>query len=203
MELVNTVESWAGLEDLRPVLHLYLARRCRDDSEVDDIVQETLLRAARYRGSLSQPARLRAWVLRIAANCLRDHLRREGRLPRGDSGDDVFDRIEGREDVPGETPDDRQLLLEGEVVEKELALRQVLRAMRRMREDDQLVLDSYYVGERTCSETAEVCELEPDLVKCRLFRARKRLRRTLRRRIGRSWELFGDAQGALEIAEPA
>jgi RNA polymerase sigma-70 factor (ECF subfamily) len=203
MELANTVECWAGLEDLRPVLNVFLARRCRDDGEIDDIVQETLLRAARYRGSLSQPERLRAWVLRIAANCLRDHLRREGRLPRSDSGDDVFDRIEGREDVPGETPDDRQLLLEGEVVEKDLALKQVLRAMQRLREDDQLVLDSYYVGERTCSETAKVCELAPDLVKCRLFRARKRLRRTLRRRMGRSWALLGEGHGALELAEPA
>ena len=31
----------------------------RQGGEVDDVIQETLLRAARYRGSLADPARLR------------------------------------------------------------------------------------------------------------------------------------------------
>jgi RNA polymerase sigma-70 factor (ECF subfamily) len=200
LELVNTHESWAGLEDLRPILRSYLARRCRDESEIDDVIQEALLRAARYRGSLSDADRLRAWVIRIAANCLRDHLRREGRLPRGDANEEVFERIEGREDVPGEIPEELQLAVDGEVVERELALKHVLVAMRRLRDDDQLVLDPYYAGRKSCMETAQVCEVAPDLVKCRLFRARKRLRRTLRARLGAHWEAL--SAGA-ECGDPA
>ena len=203
MEFTDTRESWAGLEDLRPVLQAYLARRCRDESEADDIIQEALLRAARYRGSLNDPARLRAWVVRIAANCLRDHLRREGRLPRGESGEDVFDRLEGRESAPGEIPEDGQLSLDGEVVEKQVALRHVLRAMRRLRDEDQLVLDSYYTAQRSSRETAEICEVTPDLVKCRLFRARRRLRRTLRVRLGARFDALGTAIEPAECGEPS
>jgi RNA polymerase sigma-70 factor (ECF subfamily) len=167
---------------------MYLASRCRDESEIDDVIQEALLRAARYRGSLNDPARLRAWVIRIAANCLADHLRREGRLPRGEAGEEVFDRIEGREDVPGEIADDGQVAVNGQVVEKQTALRHVFGAMRRLRAEDQLVLDSYYTRQRTSLETARICAVAPDLVKCRLFRARRRLRLTLRNSLGAAWE---------------
>jgi RNA polymerase sigma-70 factor (ECF subfamily) len=203
LEVANTLESWAGLEDLRPVLRTYLARRCRDESEIDDITQEALLRAARYRGSLNDPARLRAWVIRIAANCLRDHLRREGRLPRGDASEEVFDRIEGREDVPGEISEELQLFLNGESVERELALRHVLGAMRRLRNEDQVVLDSYYQGQHSCSETARVCHVAPDLVKCRLFRARRRLRRTLRVRLGTRWDALSMGATGDDCPAPA
>ena len=203
MEFANARESWAGLEELRPVLQMYLARRCRDENEADDIIQETLLRAARYRSSLSDPERLRAWVIRIAANCLRDHLRREGRLPRGESSEEVFERIEGRESVPGEISEDGQLSLNGEVVEKQLALRHVLGAMRRLRDEDQLVLDSYYTAQRSSLETAQICDVAPDLVKCRLFRARRRLRRTLRAKLGTRLDALSTACEAAECAEPS
>jgi RNA polymerase sigma-70 factor (ECF subfamily) len=203
LEVATALESWAGLEDLRPILRNYLARRCRDESEIDDIIQEALLRAARYRESLSDPTRLRAWVIRIAANCLRDHLRREGRLPRGDASDEIFERIEGREDVPGEISEDMQLSVNGMVVEREHALKHVLGAMRRLRDEDQLVLDSYYAGQRSCAETAQVCEVAPDLVKCRLFRARRRLRRTLRVRLGTRWDALSTSCSTPECAEPA
>lgn len=203
MDVANTLESWAGLEDLRPILTIYLARRCRDESEIDDITQEALLRAARYRGSLSDPARLRAWVLQIATNCLRDHLRKEGRLPRGEANEEVFDRIEGREDVPGELSEDLHLSLNGVVVEREIALRHMLGAMRRLRDEDQVVLDSYYAGQHSCAETARVCEVAPDLVKCRLFRARRRLRRTLRVRLGTRWTALDSGREPAECADPA
>jgi len=196
-------ESWAGLEELRPILRLYLTRRCRDESEIDDVIQEALMRAARYRGSLSDPERLRAWVIRIATNCLRDHLRREGRLPRGEADEEVFERIEGREDVPGELAEELLLSLNGVIVEREIALRHVLGAMRHLRDADQLVLDSYYGDQRSCAEMARVCEVAPDLVKCRLFRARRRLRRTLRARLGTRWELLELERTSIECNEPA
>jgi RNA polymerase sigma-70 factor (ECF subfamily) len=205
LEAESAVESWAGLEDLRPVLRGYLARRCRDQSEIDDVIQEALMRAARYRGSLSDPQRLRAWVVRIAANCLRDHLRREGRLPRGEAGEDVFDRMEGREVAPGELPEDRRLALNGVVVERELALRHLTLAMRRLREADQRVLDAYYAHRQSCAcaEMAQVCEVAPELVKCRLFRARRRLRRNLRVRLGTRWSALASGCDVPERSDPA
>ena len=80
-DVLSDVPTWGELEDLRPALRSFLARRCRDESELDDVVQETLLRAARYRGSLTRSGSLRPWALRIAANVLCDRVRVERRLP--------------------------------------------------------------------------------------------------------------------------
>jgi RNA polymerase sigma-70 factor (ECF subfamily) len=183
MEVHSASETWTGLAELRPVVSRFLARRCRDDSEAEDIVQEALLRAFRYRGGLSNPARLRPWLLRIALNLLRDHVRRERRLPCIDVDPDLFERIEGREGVPGESREDLHVQLDGAVVEKPRALVHLCDAKEELRTRDRTVLDSHYEAGRSCRETAFVCEIPPCLVKVRLFRARKRLQRVLRSRL--------------------
>lgn len=173
--------TWEGLEDLRPLLVAYLTPRCRDAHELDDIVQETLLRAARYRPSLADSKRLEAWTLRIAANVLRDHIRRERRFPRIEETDSVLELCEGREHPPEERAESVQLRLGTSVLEKELALRHLDVAMLRLRREDRTVLGSYYAGDGRCAETARTCAISPPLVKVRLFRARRRLLRVLER----------------------
>lgn len=175
--------DWTGLEDLRPLLRRCLAPRCRDESEADDIIQETLLRAARYRKSLADPTRLRPWAVRIALNVLRDHLRCERRLPRSEDPDDVLDSIEGREPAPGEARDDVHVALVGEVLEREHALHHLHAAVATLRQEDRVVLRSYYTDGGHCADTARVCEIAPTLVKVRLFRARKRLLRVIELRV--------------------
>jgi RNA polymerase sigma-70 factor (ECF subfamily) len=182
-------ESWSGLAEMRPVVGRFLARHCRDQSEVDDLAQEALLRASRYRKSLIDAARLRPWLLRIALNVLRDHVRRERRLPRTEVDQDLFELIEGREGVPGESREDLQVQLDGAVVEKPRALVHLCDAKGELRPRDRVVLDSHYEAGRSCRETAFVCEIPHALVKVRLFRARKRLQRALRSRLRTEEEL--------------
>jgi RNA polymerase sigma-70 factor (ECF subfamily) len=192
------IETWAGLDELRPVLSDYLARHCRDENEAEDVIQEAMIRASRYRRSLADPKRLRPWVLRIALNVLRDLVRRERRLPRTDVDDDLFDFIEGREEIPGESGEERQLAVEGRVVEKRLALHHLGRARRQLREPDQTVLETYYAGAESCRETARVCEIEPGLVKVRLYRARRRLLRVVRTRLRVAPDPWEDACGSAD-----
>jgi RNA polymerase sigma-70 factor, ECF subfamily len=163
MEIDTVGEPWSGLAELRPAVRDFLFRRCRDESEAEDIAQDTLIRASRYRGSLAEAQRLRPWLLRIALNVLRDHVRRERRLPRVEADHEILDRIEGREDVPGDVREDVQVELEGALVEKPRVLVQLWDAKNRLRRRDRLVL-----------------EIPRDLVKVRLFRARRRLHRALR-----------------------
>jgi RNA polymerase sigma-70 factor, ECF subfamily len=183
MEPDSIAEPWNGLAELRPAVRDFLFRHCRDESEAEDIAQDTLLRASRYRGSLAEARRLRPWLLRIALNVLRDHVRRERRLPRIEADQDLFDRLEGREDVPGDVREDVQVELDGALVEKPRVLVQLCDAKSRLRVRDRLVLDSHYEAGRSCGETALVCEIPRDLVKVRLFRARRRLQRALRTRL--------------------
>ena len=175
--------EWDGLEDMRSRLQRYLMRRCRDENEVEDIVQETLLRAARYRDGLTSPARLGSWVTRIASNVFRDHVRRSKRLPSVGHDATLFETIEGREPGPGELHDGDSIDLGSEVIDKGLLMTDMTRAFRGLFERDQRVLRSYYVGELDSHSTANVCGIPPELVKVRLFRARQRLEQAVRLRV--------------------
>jgi RNA polymerase sigma-70 factor (ECF subfamily) len=198
MELSTAAEPWNGLAELRPAVRDYLFRHCRDESEADDIVQDTLIRASRYRGSLLEVKRLRPWLLRIAMNVLRDHVRKERRLPRIDADPEIFDRLEGREDVPGEVREEVQVELDGALLEKPRVLVQLFDAKRRLRLRDRIVLDSHYEAGRSCGETAVLCAIPRDLVKVRLFRARKRLHRALRSDLRREAEARAEGAASLE-----
>jgi len=121
--------------------------------------------------------------MRIALNVFRDHVRREKRLPRVEVEPELFDRLEGREDVPGEPRVEPQVDLEGTRIGQPRVLDQLQDARDELRDHDRDLLDSYYDEGRSCSETALVCEIPTHLVKVRLYRARHRLRRVVRSRL--------------------
>ena len=183
MDVHSAIGSWSGLVELRPALRRFVSRRCRDEGEAEDIVQEALIRAWRYRESLVDATRLRPWLMRIAVNVFRDHVRREKRLPRVEVEPEMFDRLEGREDIPGEPRVEAQVELGGAIVARPRVLDHLLDARETLRDPDRDVLDSYYDAGRTCSETAQVCEIPAHLVKVRLYRARHRLRRVVSSRL--------------------
>ena len=164
------------------MLFKFLLKRCRDENEADDLVQETFLRAARYRHNLSNRARLRSWVVQIAANVFRDHVRRAQRRPASGCEEELLERVESDEPVPGELASDDPFELGGELVDKEILLAHLRSAFRRLMERDRVVLASYYGGRQSTSSTAADCGIGPELVKVRLFRARRRLERAVRLR---------------------
>jgi RNA polymerase sigma-70 factor (ECF subfamily) len=173
---------WSGLEAMRPALHGYLSRRCRDVHEADDIVQDTLVRAARYRRSLTSAARLRSWVLRIAANVFRDHVRRTSRLPRVGVDEETLERAHGPHGDAHDSRDHDDALVEVDErrFDRETLLRLLRQVYAELPEHDRLVLRSYYGGEESCAVTALECGISAGLVKVRLFRARRRLERGIR-----------------------
>jgi RNA polymerase sigma factor (sigma-70 family) len=169
------------LEELRPTLERHLRTLCRDESEVDDVVQETLLRAARYRGSQVRSGRLVAWALGIARNVFRDLRRRESRLRRLELDGDGFDSLEGREPTPGALPPELVVRVRGRSVEEHVVERQFPHAMDDLRVADRRLLDAYYASGSRAALAA--CGASAELVKVRLFRARRRLLRSLVKRL--------------------
>jgi RNA polymerase sigma-70 factor (ECF subfamily) len=69
-----------SVEPLRPAIRLHCYRMLGSSHDGDDVVQETLLRAWRAKGSLDDPQRVRPWLYRIATNVCLDELKR--RPPR-------------------------------------------------------------------------------------------------------------------------
>ena len=63
-------------QDLRQGIRRFVARRVRDPSAVDDLVQEILLRVHQHAGELRDAGAVTTWAYRIAHNVVVDHARR-------------------------------------------------------------------------------------------------------------------------------
>ena len=74
-------------------------------------------------------------------------------------------------------------------------------ALESLRVEDRRVLRSYYAGDQNCRATAQECGIAPSLVKVRLFRARRRLTRALRRRIAADRGLYEEPERPSESME--
>ncbi len=84
-----------------PRLDCFFRRRLFDKNAIPDLVQETLLRIHRYRGTFARGSGLMPWALTIARRLLIDLLRRAGREQQSDPAwlDDLGDRL-SREGLP-------------------------------------------------------------------------------------------------------
>jgi RNA polymerase sigma-70 factor (ECF subfamily) len=71
----------------RADLRRFVSRRVADRHEVDDIVQDVLVRAHESMHQLAAPDRLPAWLARIAANRIVDHYR--ARRPSEELPEDI------------------------------------------------------------------------------------------------------------------
>jgi len=161
------------------MLRSLLSRHCADPNEVEDVIHETYLRAVRYRSNLSEGGSLKSWATRIALNVLYDRKRRRKRF-RSVAEDGALDVAA----PPSSDEQDEPVYRIGRwELEKDAALRAIEQALGGLRADDRRVLDSFYRGAQSCRETASECDIPAHLVKVRLFRARRRLLRTIRRRL--------------------
>jgi RNA polymerase sigma-70 factor (ECF subfamily) len=77
-------------QELHGNLRAFIARRVRNQADVDDLVQRVLLQIVKSLGTLRDAERLHAWVYRTARNVIVDHYRSAGgrrELAAGDAGD--------------------------------------------------------------------------------------------------------------------
>ena len=180
MSTVET-EPWRGLEEIRPALETFLARRCRDQNDADDIIQETLMRAARYRGSLTDNGRLGAWATRIAGNVLTD--RRRNEQPVG--GEELLDLLPDPRAAVEDQVGEPELRCGPWILERRAALACLDGARAGLSAQDRRVLDAYYTRGQSCGTISLEHDIPRHLVKVRLFRARQRLFRAFRQRASR------------------
>ncbi len=173
------VACWRGLPEMEPFVRAFARRRCRDLHDLDDVVQETLLRAARYRHGLTDETRLKPWTLRIAANVVRDRMRRELSIQCLQAEEDELAMLEGHEVDPGSAGEWMRLTEFGVVMEHDALAAHVSRVICELPSADARVLRSYYCDPISSARAAAACGVANELVKTRLFRARRRLRRRL------------------------
>lgn len=171
---------WEGLEEMRAPLRAFLVRQCPDENDIEDVIQETFLRAARYRRA-HRVKRLRPWAMRIALNVLADTRRRVVRTQAQPGGDDF--------DPPARPPGgsgESSFCVGSEWLDNDAAREHLRGTLGKLSADDRALLDSFYGGDLRTETAARACGVPQRLVKVRLYRARQRLLIALRLRIARA-----------------
>ncbi|MGH7199876.1 MAG: RNA polymerase sigma factor [Planctomycetaceae bacterium] len=132
---------------------------CSDADRAHDALQESFVRLQGYEGAPIQD--LRAWLLRVGRNWLRDVARRQRVAARP---------VEHLDALAGTKDAGPAALLEGE--ERQTKVRE---AMALLREEDREVLTLRYALDWSSQRIAEVLETTSTAVDMRLSRARRRL----------------------------
>jgi len=172
---------WGGLEDLRDGLRSYLGRQCADEHELDDAVQETLLRAARYR-ALHDVQCLRGWLLRIGRNVIADGRRRRFRAGQPARGAEEQAELEA---LVCEEGSDGGVRCGGSWFEREEVHAMVQGGLERLQRADTLLLWGYYGRAQALSGAARQAGVPLHLARVRLYRARRKLRAVMAREVSR------------------
>ncbi|MEW1645637.1 sigma-70 family RNA polymerase sigma factor [Streptomyces sp. NPDC091219] len=146
-----------------PLVYNVVGRALNGHADVDDVVQETMLRAVDHLGSLRDPDSFRSWLVAIAMRQIRDRARRTvpDRLPDG---------------LPGDAADFAELTvlrlqLEGQ-------RREVAEAVRWLDDEDRHLLSLWWLevaGELTRRELASALGISRQHAAVRVQRMKERL----------------------------
>ncbi|MET9911746.1 sigma-70 family RNA polymerase sigma factor [Streptomyces sp. NPDC006476] len=153
-----------------PLVYSVAARAHPYRDDVDDIVQETMMRILRGVGGLEHPEAFRSWVITITVNEVRDHIRRRAR--RETTGA-AFDAAEHR-------PDPAADFAEGVLLDLRLSgqREESVRATRWLDEDDRELLSLWWLetaGRLARAELASALDMTGHQAAVRVQRMKERL----------------------------
>ena len=148
----------------------YLIRQLRDESDAEDLAQETFVRVFQHRQKFNPTHRFSTWLYTIATNLVRDRQRWRTRHPQvsldaenESTGGDLKDKLP----ATGATPEEK--LIGGE---RAAAVRA---AIAKLPEDLRTVILLFEYEEQSQQEIAAVLNCTPKAVEMRLYRARQEL----------------------------
>lgn len=152
------------IEQSRDMLGRMAYAWCHDRALADDLAQAAVEKGLRACGQLRDPAKVRAWLLQILANCLRDHLRERRDFV---DIDDVAESVLAGGATPEEASASAQLVGRVRAAVAGLPLGQ------------RLVVTLVDLEECSYTEAAEALGIPIGTVMSRLCRARRALREAL------------------------
>ncbi|MEU4551194.1 sigma-70 family RNA polymerase sigma factor [Micromonospora violae] len=153
-----------------PLVYNIVGRALRGHADVDDVVQETLVRVIRYLPALNDPAAYRSWLVAITIRQVRDwETRRRVALNRDAGLDAIHNVPDPASDFAGMT-----ILRLGLTDQR----REVAEATRWLDPDDQELLSLWWLeetGELTRNEVADALGLSPGHVAVRIHRMKEQI----------------------------
>ena len=149
-------------------------RMTRSEADAEDLVQETYIRAFRFRDQFTMGTNLKAWLFRILTNTFINSYRRKATQPQTTELDDVEETTLRRHmaDDGGDAPEPEQLVLDS-IVDTEVtdALEELPERFRTV-----VLLDAEGFSYK---EIAEMLSIPIGTVMSRLHRGRKFLQSRL------------------------
>jgi RNA polymerase sigma-70 factor (ECF subfamily) len=142
----------------------FLANKCPDPSQLEDLIAMTFERCAKSLGRFDARSTFRTYLLGIAYNVARDELKRYTRAPTFDETVTSLAAVSNSPSAIVAVRQEQALLLQ--------ALRQLPFAL-------QAVLELHYFEDLSRTEMASLLELPPGTVAGRLRRAKDQLRTAL------------------------
>ena len=155
-------------------LYNFALRMCRNESDAEDLVQETFLNAYRSLKDFRFETKFKNWLYRVAVNTAIKKRRRSKFAPEPDVSLEDLAGNEGVVDPSGDPPDWARMPLE-QVLTEEL-LETLNQAIHALPEKYRVVVVLRDVEEFSTEETAQILNLSPTNVKVRLHRARMYLK---------------------------
>lgn len=156
----------------RPIYN-YLLRMTQNQTEAEDLTQETFIRVQRGLPTFRGEASVTTWIYRIATNASLDHFRR-GATRQAKAALSLEETESDREWVPNETASSpEQVAAQSEMSDC------VQRFIWRLPPSYRTVLILHDLQGLKNRQIADVLDCSLDTVKIRLHRARKKLRASL------------------------
>ena len=147
-------------------------RLCFDQTEAEDLTQETFLKIWKNAGSWRPEAKLETWIYRVLYNLFIDSRRRA----KGPT-EELTEDLRSDEDTP-----------EQALVKKRTA-KEVARALNELPERQKEALVLCYYQEMKAKDAAETLSVSQSALEALLFRARQTLKEKLGKRKGKSHDL--------------
>ncbi len=152
-----------------PLVYNIVGRALHGHADVDDVVQETMLRVLHSLAGLRDPHRFRSWLVAVTVNQIRRHWHTRQASVSEASVDEMADLAD-----PGADFVDLTIIRLGLAGQR----REVAEATRWLGEDDRALLALWWLeasGELTRSEVATALELPPQFVAVRVQRMKAQL----------------------------
>ncbi len=164
--LAGDDEAFAGLvRNHKAAVLRTAARFARNDAELDDLGQETFMRAYQSLSSYRGDAPFGHWLSRITIRACYDFLRERRRHEKDVSLDALAYSVADPSSGAVFSSEQARLILE--------------RGMSRLKPADRLVITLFELEDRSVREVAALTGWSETLVKVRAFRARKALKRSI------------------------
>jgi RNA polymerase sigma-70 factor (ECF subfamily) len=158
-------------------LYNFGRRMCRNESDAEDLVQDTFLNVFRFLKDFRYETKFKNWLYRVAANTSLKRQRRSKFAPEPELSLEEFVGNEGVETFD-EVPEWARMPLD-QILTEEL-LETLNQAIWSLPEKYRIVMILRDVEEFSTEETAQILNLSPANVKVRLHRARLFLRDALK-----------------------